>query len=104
MKSFRLKRQHEDVSVGPHPKGSPLVAKEKACILNLYQSYVNDGMSNQQARQETARRLQFCEESVLSTIKEMLSEGNVINNTPVKMTSNAYEKLSDEEVHEINMI
>ena len=58
-KNVWLQQNHPDVSIGCHTKGSPLVAKEKACILNLYQSYVNDTLPIKQAREETARRLQL---------------------------------------------
>ena len=72
MKSFRLQRYQPSVAVGPHAKGSLLTAKEKVCILNLYQSYINDGMNNWEAKEETAHRLQFGIKSVQSVIKEKL--------------------------------
>ena len=34
-----------DLSTAPHTKGSPIDAKEKRCIVNLFQSFRNDGMS-----------------------------------------------------------
>ena len=49
----RLQKFHRNVSMGAHPKGSPVEAKEKRCILNLYQSYIEDGISEKNARKET---------------------------------------------------
>ena len=76
-KSFRLKRHNASVAVGPHTKGSPITGKEKKLILNLYQSYVDDGKSEKESREETARRLGFSPQSVIKIIKEMIAEGNV---------------------------
>ena len=101
MKSFRLQRYQPSVAVGPHAKGSLLTAKEKVCILNLYQSYINDGMNNWEAKEETAHRLQFGIKSVQSVIKEKLSEGFVANNVTNISRPNAYEKLEEEEVDQI---
>ena len=42
IKGERLQKYQRSVSMGPHPKGSPVTAKEKRCILNLYQSYVDE--------------------------------------------------------------
>ena len=54
--SVKLEKYHIDVSQGPHPKGSLITAKEKKCILNLYQSYINDGNKTEvEAREETGR-------------------------------------------------
>ena len=88
----------------PHPTGSPITKKEKRCILNLYQSYVNDGKSIVDARTETARRLGFGVQSVKDSIKEMISEGNVQDNTINRLNPNAYEKLEEEEIDEIRRI
>ena len=90
--------------MGPHKKGSPITAKEKKCILNLYQSFVNDGKSNKDARDETARRLQFGEKTVAFAIKEKLSLGEVHDNESTLMRCNAYEKLSDEEVSDLRKL
>ena len=38
----KLQDHHVIVSLGPHQKGSPITAKEKRCILNLYQSFLDD--------------------------------------------------------------
>ena len=98
IKNIRLHKYQADVSAGPHSKGSPLLSQEKKCIVNLYQSYVNEGKPEKEAREETARRLQFGQHSVENAIKEMLSEGNVHNNKPVRIIPNAFEKLAQEEI------
>ena len=53
----RLRQNQPDVSIGPHPSGSPLHVKDKRSILNLYQSYINDGFKTTIARSEVAKRL-----------------------------------------------
>ena len=93
-----------DVSHGPHPKGSPISAGQKKCILNLFQSYLNDGMTRQQARFETATRLQFSEKSVTSIVKEKIAIGEVSDNTKNRILCNAYEKLADEEIEDIRKL
>ena len=71
IKNTKLLKGHENVSMGPHLPGSPITAKEKRCILNLYQSYRDDGiLSDKDARNETTKRLQFGETTVRQTIKE----------------------------------
>ena len=98
VKRVKLTNDHPNVSMGPHKKGSPINADEKRCILNLYQSYLDDGISCSEAREETARRLQFGHGSVTQIIKEMLSEGNVVDNKQnMRENANAFEKLTDEE-------
>ena len=75
----QVKLQDHDVivSLGPHHKGSPITAKEKRCILNLYQSFLDDDcMSPKEARKQTAKRLKFGIASVRLIIKEMLYERN----------------------------
>ena len=67
-KKVRLQKHRANVEMGPHRRGSPITAKEKICILNLYQSFLNDGMNEFEAIQETARRLQFGIKSVQSAI------------------------------------
>ena len=84
--------------MGPHPKGSPVIAKEKRCILNSYQSYVDEGKSEKYAKDETARRLGFGFDTVKNAIKEMLAMGYVTDNKASRVTPNAYEKLDDEEI------
>ena len=47
----KLQDHHVIVSLGPHQKGSPITAKEKRCILNLYQSFIDDdNMSPKEAK------------------------------------------------------
>ena len=100
VKQVNLKDNHASVSMGPHKKGSPITAGEKRCILNLYQSYVDDGMSNDKARKETAKRLQFSPDSVSQIIKEMISEGTVVDNKQnMRESDNAFEKLTEEKEH-----
>ena len=87
--SVKLEKYHINVSQGPHPKGSLITAKEKKCILNLYQSYLDDGNKTEvEAREETGRRLQFGDESIRSIIKEYLYERKVEENKSIRMTSN----------------
>ena len=62
-----------------HPKGSPITAKEKICILNLYQSYVNEKMSVTDAKAETAKRLGYGENSVANAIKGGLISRDVFH-------------------------
>ena len=104
VKNVHLQKHHADVSMGPHEKGSPITAKEKKCILNLYQSFVDEGKSNKDARDETARRLQFGIKSVTFAIKEKLSIGEVHDNKTSLMRCNAYEKLSDEEISDLRKL
>ena len=59
VKGLRLQNHHVNVSMGAHPQGSPLQAKEKRCILNLYQSFIDDGKVVKEAKFETAKRLGF---------------------------------------------
>ena len=103
-KNLRLQKHHADVSMGPHPKGSPITAKEKRCILNLYQSYINEGKSNWKAKTETARRLDFGIQSIKNVIKEKLCEGVVHNNIKNLVCPNAYEKLAEEEINDLRKI
>ena len=71
--------------------------KEKKCILNLYQSYIDDGNKTEvEAREETGRWLQFGDESIRSMTKEYLHERKVEANKSIPMTSNAHEKLEAE--------
>ena len=106
----QVKLQDNDiiVSMGPHQKGSPIVAKEKRCILNLYQSFLDDGdnpRSPKEAREETAKRLQFGINSVQQIIKEMLYERNVTDNkNNLRSSPNAYEKLDEEEEHDLRQL
>ena len=104
IKNTCLRRFHADVSCGPHQKGLPLEAKEKRCIVNLYQSYLDDGLPNKVARFETARRLQFSVESVSRAIKEILSTGTLESNQMPKLMANAYEKLSEEEESDLRKL
>ena len=104
VKSVRLQNHHVNVSLGAHPMGSPIQAKEKRCILNLYQSFIDDGTSVKDAKHETSRRLGFSPESVTNTIKEMIANGYVQDNNNARRTPNAYEKLADEEVDDIRKI
>ena len=98
IKNTRLQKHHENVSMGPHQTGSPIVAKEKRCILNLYQSYRDDGiLSDKEARKETAKRLQFGEPRVRETIKEKIFYKDVEDNKNLRLSENAYEKLDEEE-------
>ena len=69
--------------------------------MNLYQSYVDEGKSEKDAREETSHRLKFGIQSVVNAIKEMLTEGNVMDNKTNLGSSNAYEKLDQEEVEEL---
>ena len=87
-----------DVSEGPHSSGSPIDASQKKCILNLFQSFCNDGLNTTNARIETAKRLQFSEHSVTQIVKEKLATGAVTSNSKNNPLKNAYEKLSDEEI------
>ena len=91
LRSFKLGKDNINVSPGPHPQGSPITAKEKRCILNLYQSYVNEKKPEKEAREETCKRLQFGDESVRNIIKEFIHDRKVEDNKSVRMTSNAYE-------------
>ena len=104
IKSFKLQKNNINVSQGPHPKGSLITAKEKKCILNLYQSYVDEKMPEKEAREQTCKRLQFGDESVRNIIKEFIYERKVEDNKSIKMTSNAYEKLDDETVDELRKL
>ena len=104
IKAERLRKHHIDVSQGPHPKGSPITAKEKQCILNLYQSYRDDGKTEKEAREETCRRLKFCDDSVRYIIKEFVYDRKLVDNKSVRMTSNAYEKLDEETIDEIRKL
>ena len=97
VKRFRLRKNNVDVSMGPQVPGTPITSKEKHCILNLYQSYVDEEKSEVEAREEVQRRLQFSHSSVLNTIKEFLCEGNVFDNKHVRKMSNAHEKLAKDE-------
>lgn len=90
-----------DVSYGPHKRGSPLNAGQKQCILNLFQSFINEGMDTRQARIQTATRLQFSEKTVTNTVKEQIAIGNVSDNCKIREQKNAYEKLAEEEVEAI---
>ena len=93
-----------DVSDGAHPKGLPISAGQKKCILNLFQSYINDGMSKREARIETATRLQFSENSVTNIVKEKIALGEVTDNSKNKALCNAHEKLADEEIEDIRKL
>ena len=104
IKGERLQKYQRSVSMGPHPKGSPVIAKEKRCILNLYQSYVDEGKSEKDAKDETARRLGFGFDTVKNAIKEMLAMGDVTDNKASRVTPNAYEKLDEEEIEDIRKI
>ena len=104
LKEVKVQNYQESVSLGPHQKGSPIVAKEKRCILNLYQSFLDDGKLPKEARDETAKRLQFGVNSVQQVIKEMLNERNVEDNKNIRMSSNAYEKLDEEEEHDLRQL
>ena len=97
----RFVKSMPDVSVGPHQSGSPIQENEKRCILNLFQSFVNDGLSTREARIETANRLLFSERSVSNVVKEKIAIGNVSSNNSSRKTPNAYEKLAEEEIEEI---
>ena len=99
-----MRKYQTNVSMGPHPKGSPVEAKEKRCILNLYQSYKDDGKTEKEARHETVRRLGFGHKTVRLVIKEVLSEGGVTDNKYARATPNAYEKLDEEEIEDIRKI
>ena len=107
-KQVKLKDNDVIVSMGPHQKGSPIVAKEKRCILNLYQSFLDDGdhpRSPKEAREETAKRLQFGINSVQQIIKEMNYERNVTDNkNNLRSSPNAYEKLDEEEEHDLRQL
>ena len=85
-KNVRLQNYHANVSMGPHPQGSPIQAKEKRCILNLYQSFLDDGKLIKEAKYETAKRLGFSEESITNTVKEMLANGYVQDNKNMRKT------------------
>ena len=102
--SHKLQNYHADVSAGSHSKGSPLTAKEKVCIVNLYQSYANEGMPLKDAKDQVVKRLGIGERSVANTIKEMLENGTLEDNKNVKMKPNAYEKLAQEEIDDIRKI
>jgi len=90
-----------DVSEGPHPKGKPIDASQKKCVLNLFQSFINDGLDTRKARIETANRLQISERSITQIVKEKIALGNVSSNSKNRSMHNAYEKLSDEEEIEL---
>ena len=102
--SVKLEKYHINVSQGPHPKGSLITAKEKKCILNLYQSYIDDGKTEVAAREETGRRLQFGDESLRNIIKEYIYERKVEDNKSIRMTSNAHEKLDAETEDELRKL
>ena len=106
LRQVRLQEHHENVSLGPHQRGSPITAKEKRCILNLYQSFLDDGdKSSKEAREETAKRLQFGIGSVDLIIKEMLSERNVEDNKKnLRESPNAHEKLDEDEENELRQL
>ena len=104
IKSTRVQNHHADVSCGPHKSGLPIQASEKRCILNLYQSYRNDGKSNHDAKLETAKRLQYSIESVSKIVREKLSTGTVQDNNASRISSNAYEKLSEEEENDLRKL
>ena len=106
LRQARLQEHHENVSMGPHHRGSPITAKEKRCILNLYQSFLDDGnKSSKEAREETAKRLQFGIGSVELIIKEMLSERNVEDNKKnLRESPNAHEKLDEDEENELRQL
>ena len=97
-------RSIPDVSVGPHPMGIPINSGQKKCILNLFQSLINDGQNTTKARIETAKRLQFSEHAVTQIIKEKIALEDVIDNAKNRELNNAYEKLSEEEVEELRKI
>jgi hypothetical protein len=104
VKGVRLQKHHVNVSVGAHPQGSPIEAKEKRCILNLYQSFLDDGKVIKEAKYETAKRLGFGEESVAHTVKEIIANGYVEDNKNMRKTPNAYEKLAEEEIDDIRKL
>ena len=93
-----------DVSLGPHKQGSPINSSEKKCILNLFQSYINDGMNSRQARIETATRLQFSENSISKVVREKIATGYVTDNSKIRIEKNAFEKLADEEVETLRKL
>ena len=105
IKGERLQKYQRSVSMGPHPKGSPVTAKEKRCILNLYQSYIDiDEKSEKDAKDETVKRLGFGLDTVRNAIKEMLATGGVTDNKASRVKPNAYEKLDEEEIDDIRKI
>ena len=104
IESTKLNEYHADVSEGRHPQGVIITAKEKKLVLNLYQSYRNDGKSVKESREETARRLGFGSQSVRDIVREKLSEGTVQDNLKNRSNRNAFEKLAEEEVDELRKI
>ena len=52
VQNVRLQNHHVNVSLGIHPMGSPIQANEKRCILNLYQSFLDDGKTLKEAKQD----------------------------------------------------
>ena len=94
-------KQIPDVSEGPHSSGTPIDASQKKCILNLFQSFIDDGLNTTNARIETAKRLQFSERSVTLTVKEKIATGEVTSNPKNNGLKNAYEKLSEEEIESL---
>ena len=64
-----------------------------------------DPKSPKEAREETAKRLQFGINSVQQIIKEMLYERNVTDNkNNLRSSPNAYEKLDEEEEHDLRQL
>ena len=96
-----LKKHHVNVSMGIHPMRSPIQAKKKRCILNLYQSVLDDGKTIKEAKHETATRLGFGELTVANTVKEMIANGYVQDNKYMRRTGNAFGKLAEEEIDDI---
>ena len=47
------------MAMGPLTKGSLITAKEEVSILNLNQSYLDNGMNNWAAKKEASHRVQF---------------------------------------------
>ena len=66
--------------------------------------FLNDGKLEQEAREGTARRLQFGRQSVANAIKEFLSTGNVTDNKSNLVSPNAYEKLAQEEIDDLRKL
>ena len=73
----------------PHTKGSPIDAKEKRCIVNLFQSFRNDGMSFTDSKDETAKRLKFSEASVKHIVREKYATDTVEDSCAVQQTKKA---------------
>ena len=78
-----------DLSTAPHTKGSPIDAKEKRCIINLFQSFRNDGMSFTDSKDETAKRLKFSEASVKHIVREKYATDTVEDSCAVRQTKKA---------------